>query len=183
MSTINNKFLIVLPSVKLTPIIEAVIIGLEPYFASAGKTAVVTSGLRDAIDQLRVIRQYLTKKELDKIYPAAMTCQVTDMVDQEDYVWQTAWSHLLHIGVIINPPLAAKCLMDYFVGTKNRKGVLFNQTSHAKGTAFNIGGGGNGIEDEAIVIQKALDKKLEGLVSFVRERENNALHCNCKKVK
>lgn len=174
---INNKFLIVQASVVLTPSIEPVIIALDPYFEAANLKAVVTSGLRDAAGQLAVIRQYLVKRGLSEKYPAAMTCKVEDT-----NAWQLAWSNLLHVGVIINPPVDAKCLMDTTFDKRNRKGQLIHQTPHASGTAFNIGGGGNGIADELAVVQKAFNEKIPGLVSFLAERENNALHCNCKKI-
>lgn len=173
------KFLVIQANVVLTPTIEPVIRALDPYFEAANLKAVVTSGLRDGADQLRIIRQYLTKKGLAEKYPQAMTCQLNDKHPADQYAWQMAWSNLLHAGVIINPPLRARCLMDYFKNGKNLKGVMFPPTSHARGTAFNIGGGGNGVSDEAVVVQKALDAKLPGLASFVIERENNAIHCNC----
>jgi hypothetical protein len=178
---IKNKWLTVNPNVKLTPSITPVIIGLDKYFEEAELKAVVTSGLRDANDQLRVIRQYLTMKGLDKKYPHAMACRVDDFANNE-YAWQMAWSNLLNIGVIINPPLKAVCLMDY----KNKhgvnlKGYEFRQTPHATGTAFNIGGASNGIADELKVIEKAAKDVKLGIVSFLAERENNALHINVKK--
>lgn len=178
----DNKWLIVLPTVKLTPIITPVIISLDKYFQQAQFKGIVTSGLRDGVDQLRVVRSYLTAKGLDKKYPEAMTCKITDQVGA-NYVWQMAWSNLLNIGVIINPPLMAKCLMDTSYGGKNRKGQVINQTPHARGTAFNIGGGGNGVADEAAILAKALKDKVPGLVSYLVERENNAVHVNCAPIK
>jgi hypothetical protein len=181
MDVTNNKWLRVNPKVKLTPSITPVIVGLDKYFEEAKLKAVVTSGLRDANDQLRVIRQYLTIKGLDKKYPHAMIGNVDDFANDE-YIWQMAWSHLLFVGVIINPPLKAKCLLDYKNKSGvNLKGYTFNQTLHASGTAFNIGGGGNGIADELAVLEKASKDKTLGIVSFLAERENNALHINCKK--
>lgn len=179
MSYKNNKFLIVQASVIMTPIIEPVIIALDPYFEKANLKALVTSGLRDANDQLRVIRGYLTKKGLAEKYPEAMTCDVKDMQGL-NYKWQMGWSALLNAGVIINPPLAAKCLMHTTFDKRDRYGISIGQTPHAKGTAFNIGGGGDGVANEAAVIQQALNDKLKGLVSFLVERENNAVHCNCQ---
>lgn len=179
----NNKWLTVLPTVVLTPIITPVIEGLDYYFEQFRIKAVVTSGLRDANDQLRVIRSYMIKTGIDKIFPAAMTCKVTDQEGQF-YIWQMAWSTLLHKNVIINPPLAAICLLDSVrPNGSNRKGELISQTPHAKGTAFNIGGGGNGVDDEADVITAALKAHLPGLKGFIKERENNALHCDCIKIK
>lgn len=181
MGSENNRFLIVQKTVVLTPVIEPVIIALDAYFERDNLQALVTSGLRDAEDQLRVIRTYLVKKGLSEKYPEAMGGDARTIVAGK-YTWQRGWSALLNVGVIINPPLAAKCLMDTTFDSRNRKDQLIQQTPHAKGTAFNIGGGGNGVADEAAVIQKAVADKLPGLVSFLVERENNAVHCNCKPI-
>lgn len=177
-----NKFLVIQASVVLTPVIAPVIESLDRYFEKANLKAVVTSGLRDKTDQLRVIRQYLTKKGLAEKYPDAMTCALADVYTDGTFKWQMAWSNLLHVGVIINPPVTAKCLMDYMKNGRNLKGATIPPTAHARGTAFDIGGSGNGVADEAAVIQKAMDDKLPGLVSFLVERENNAIHCNCRTV-
>lgn len=176
----DNKWLIVKESVILTPTIEPVIVALDAYFEKHKLKAYVTSGLRDADDQLRVIRSYLIKKGLDKKYPDAMTCNVEDKSSDGNYKWQMAWSNLLNVGVIINPPIAAKVLMNYLSNGINKIGKIINQTPHATGRAFNIGGGDNGVMDEAAVIQDALnEKKIPALKDYLCERENNALHCNC----
>jgi hypothetical protein len=182
MSSANNKWLIVKPGVVLTPTIEPVIVALDAYFEKHKLKAYVTSGLRDANAQLAVVRQYLTKKGLDKTYPAAMKCKAEDKLPNGDYVWQMAWSNLLNVGVIINPPYRAICLMNYInKAGKNRKDSYINQTPHAAGKAFNVGGGSNGIMDELAVLTEALkDKKIPGLKSFLAERENNALHIDCQ---
>lgn len=178
----ENKFLIVQATVVLTPIIDPVIASLDSYFEKANLKAIVTSGLRDADDQLRVIRTYLVKKGLNKKFPDAMTCATNEIRSGGVYVWQEAWSALLAANVIINPAYDAKCLMHTTFDNRDRFGQLIHQTPHARGTAFNIGGGGNGVDDEAAVIQKAIDDKLPGLVNFLKERENNAIHCNCIKI-
>ena len=110
-----------------------------------------------------------------------MTCQVEDKDPDGNYSWQLAWSNLLNVGVIINPPVKAICLMNYIRKGVNKKGQYINQTPHSSGTAFNIGGGSNGIMDELTVLNDALkEKKIPGLKSFLAERENNALHVDCK---
>lgn len=177
----NNKWLTVRDNVVLTPIIEPVIIALDPYFEKHKLKAFVTSGLRDENDQLRVIRSYLVKKGLDSKYPEAMTCKVTDKNPDGTYVWQMGWSALLNVGVIINPAFRAVCLMNYIRNGVNKKGQWIGQTPHASGRAFNVGGGSNGIMDELAVLNEALkEKKIAGLKSFLAERENNALHVDCK---
>jgi hypothetical protein len=181
MSAIDNKWLKVLPSVVLTPTIEPVIIALEPFFEKANHVAYVTSGFRDGVNQLGVIRKYLVAKGLDTKYPEAMTCKVSDF-SGFNYVWQMAWSNLLAVGVIINPPLSARCLMHTTFDKRDRFKALINQTPHARGTAFDIGGSENGISDEAVIIQKALQAKVPGLLDFLAEHENNAVHCDCAKI-
>jgi len=176
----DNKWLIVKDHVVLTPVIEPVIVALDKYFEKHKLKAFVTSGLRDANAQLVVIKQYLVKKGLDKKYPEAMKCKVEDKLPSGEYVWQMAWSNLLNIGVIINPPVAAKCLMNYInKAGKNRIGSIISQTPHATGNAFNVGGGDNGIMDELAVLTDAKNDKVAGLKDFLAERENNALHVNC----
>lgn len=179
----NNKNLIVLASVVLTPAIDAAIVNMDEYFARLGLKGNVTSGLRDAERQLKVIRSYLTSKGLAGKYKDAMNCKATDKLPDGTYVWQMAWSNLLNIGVIINPPLQAKLLMDYIKNNVNRKGAVFNQTPHASGLAFNIGGGANGITDEARPVELAAKEKMPGLLNYLLERENNAIHCNCYAIK
>lgn len=176
----NNKFLTVLPAVVLTPVIDPVIVSLDKYFEEAKIKATVTSGYRTPDHQLEIIRQYLTSKGLSKNYPAMVNWKVQSKEQDSTYVWQMGWSNLLNIGVIINPPIAAKVLMNYIhpVSKKNLKGIIINGSSHSLGTAFNIGG----ITAEPI-IQKAIAAKLAGLASYIKERENNALHLNCTPIK
>lgn len=172
-----GQFLTIAPGVILTPIITPVIEGLDKYCAAAGFHATVTSGLRDAEKQLNVIREYLTTKGLLLKYSDYYKWKATDIVNGQ-YVWQMAWSDLLHNGVIINPPIAAVCLMDSLrADGTNRRGSIIHETPHSHGTAFNIGG-------IAIlpIVQKALAEKMPGLLDFLVERENNAIHIDCHSI-
>lgn len=176
----QNKFLTLGEHAIMTPCIEFVVCALEPYFAAANLKATVTSGLREPVDQLRIIRDYLKKKGLDKVYPEAMTCSVNEKGADGNFKWQMAWSSLLHLKIIINPPVAAICLMDYFnAAGVNRKGQVIPASNHFTGNAVNIGGGGNGIADELKVIEDA-KQHIPQIVSVVVERDNNAIHLNCK---
>jgi hypothetical protein len=164
----------------MTPIIEPVILALEPYFKEANLYATVVSGLRDQNDQLRIIRGYLNTKNLFAKYPDAMTCGVNEKNADGTYKWQMAWSNLLNVGIIINPPLPATCLMDYINKSgENKKGKIIDASVHFKGTAFDIAGGGDGITNELAVIKKALGN-VKGLVGYVAERNNNCVHIDCK---
>jgi hypothetical protein len=176
----DNKFLTLGDKAVMTPVIEFVVCALEPFFAEAKLKAIVTSGKREPADQLRIIRQYLVKKGFDKTYPDAMTCSVKEKYTDGNFKWQMAWSNLLNAGIVINPPVRAICLMDYInkVGV-NRKGQFIEASNHFTGNAVNIGGGGNGVNDERKVIEKAMPH-IPQIVSIVVERENNAIHLNCK---
>lgn len=189
MTAKENKFLKVRDGVILTPVIEPVIIALDKYFEKANCLAWVTSGLRSAADQLRIIRNELIKRKLDVKYPDAVSKGVNDKITHEAqsiYAWQLGWSALLNAGFIVNPPMPAICLMDYISGGINKKGKLINASPHFAGLAFNVGGGPDGISgtvtNELAVIQGALNDKLKGLKSILPERNNNAIHCNCYKV-
>lgn len=184
----SNKFLKVSPGVVLTPVIDYSIHEVDPFFEHL--PAVVTSGLRDPAAQLRVIRQYSLAKGVDKLYPAAMQCDVnaqvwSDEYHQMIYAWQLAWSKLLNVGVVINPPFAAPVLLDYFGPTGkgyNRKGSIIHQSPHTTGCAYNLGGGGNGPQDELACIEAAIKAGVKSIESFLLERENNCLHINARKV-
>ena len=185
MKAADKIFLKVRPGVVLTPVIEPVICALEVHFRQAGIRAFVTSGLRDAYDQLRIVKKYLKVKGLDSFYPEAMACKHPLEKIRGYYAWQLGWSHLLNAGVIINPPLAAECLMDYYRNGKNRKGHIINQTPHANGVCFDIGGAGGddvSIKDELVVMTAAMKAGVKGLINILPEHNNNAIHCDCVRV-
>lgn len=189
-TALDNRYLKVNPGVVLAPIAEKVIIAMDAEFEAEGKVAYVTSCVRTEESQLSVIRGYLTKMGLDKTYPDAMVCKVEDKKTWEGevvYMWQPGWSALLNAGVIINPPLDAVCLMDYIgAGGKNRKGEVIHASAHIRGQktqVFDIGGGKDGIDGNVVseqkIVQKAIDKKMPGVVSMVIEHKNNCVHVNC----
>jgi hypothetical protein len=162
----ENKNLLVPGHIKLTPELDVVLTGVDHYWPPKSET--VTSALRDPEDSLRIIRQYLKRRGLDTKYPEAMTCDI-DAKDGDQYVWQMAWSHLLSLNVIINPPLPAKCLMDYVRNGINKKGQVIGQSPHIKGKAFDIGG----LDSITIVKRLVEDGMIRG---YLVERENNCIH-------
>jgi hypothetical protein len=184
MKASENKFLLLKPGVKLTHVIEPVIVSLDKYFKEINKVAYVTSGLRDPEEQLQIIRGYLVSKGLKDQHKEAFGKCSSAKINSDKYgliySWQIGWSKLLNMGVIINPPFAAGCLMDYIRNGVNKKGLVISGSPHFKGTAFDIGGSSNGIEDELPAIKKAFADKVPGLVGYLPERENNAIHLDCK---
>lgn len=191
MKATENKFLKVNEGVVLTPIIEPVIIALDKEFEAAGQVAYVSSGLRNPLSQLNTIRKYLRVKGLDKKYPIAMSCMVDERIDyagRNMYAWQPAWSKLLNLGVIINPPMRAEVLFDYYHPkdpNTNRKGRMINGSPHFNGTAFDIGGKlGEDvtIQDELPVVEKAFKKGIPGMKGYLPEHSNNCIHIDCVKI-
>lgn len=179
MKASENKFLIVKSGVKLTPQTEPTICALDKCFEEANKKGLVTSVLRDSEDQLNIIRMYLKNKGLKDAYPDAFNKGPHDMVHSNFgiiYAWQLGWSKLLNIGLIINPPLPAICLLDYIRNGINKKGMLIQMTPHHTGLCVDLGGGDNGISDELEIVKKAMIDKVIEIRGYVIERENNCLH-------
>jgi len=174
-----NKFLLLKKNVVLTEHITPVIDALDEYFEKANLTAWVTSGFRNPQDQLRIIRQELNRRDLSQYYQEAFDDigKKIQYEGEEVFAWQPGWSKLLSVGFIVNPPYPAKVLMDYFRpgSSENRKGKIIGDSPHTRGFAFDIGGGPDGVTNEAKVIQGAMGK-VKGLKGYLIERNNNAIH-------
>lgn len=188
----NNKWLKLREGIIRTPSTDIVICKLDPFFGEVNHTASVTSIKREPTDQLRIIKNYILQKHLDKDYPEIFTCGLDDKTlyqGKEVYKWQLGWSKLLNIGVIINSPYEAEVLLDYFKNVAgstnkvNKKGSVIRPSVHFLGLAFDISGGSNNVDDEIKIISEAMkrDKKL-GIINYVSERENNCCHVNCWKI-
>lgn len=179
MSVYDNKFLVVRPRVRLTPKIIPVIAAGELFFEKHGLVAYVTSGQRSSEDQLTTIRNYVVRYRLDDEYPEVLDCLATDKTDGL-YDWQKAWSKLLNIGVIINPPYPAKALYDYWRSGVNKKGYIIGHSPHYFGNAFDIGGGlDHDIRNELVVVEDMMRSKVKGMKGFLPERNNNCIHIDC----
>lgn len=181
---IKNKWLTVGPGVIRTPVTDKVIVALEPYFAEKQHKAIVTSVLRTPESQLELIKKECIRRGMDKEFPKILTCGVDSITNLKTgiYAWQQAWSRLLSLGYIVNPPKAAVVLFDYWKNGKNKKGEIIQPSSHLLGTAFDIGGRG-GLDktpaDEVEIISGAMARNPKiGIRSFLLERENNCLHVN-----
>jgi hypothetical protein len=177
-----NKYLLLKNGVVLTEHISPVIDALDKYFEEAGLVAYVTSGLRTPEDQLRIIQNQLKARVLDNYYPEAFgnIGGKYNFQGQSVYNWQPGWSKLLSVGFIVNPPYPAHVLMDYYRpgSSENKKGQLIGDSPHTKGTAFDVSGGGDGVTNEALVIERAKGK-VKGLKGYLIERNNNAIHVDC----
>lgn len=145
---------------------------------------IVTSVIRTSEDSLRIIRQYLHSKNLARVHPEAMTCEISELNESNYFVWQKGWSNLLNIGIIVNPPLPAICLMDYFRDGLdergqpikiNKKGQVIGQSPHIPDPKNPMKGAADlsGLDSLTIVKRLAEDKMIRG---FLVERANNCIH-------
>lgn len=170
MNAYNNKNLIVGEHIILSKELDIVLSNIDKYWPPQSEK--VTSGVREPADQLRIIRTYLKAKGIDHKYPVAMSCEIDDKIvkdGKEMYAWQPAWSKLLNLGVIINPPYPAEVLEDYFRNGVNKKGMIIQQSPHTRGKAFDISG------LDSLTIIKRL--KEDGMIrNYLVERENNCIH-------
>lgn len=181
MKSDGNKWLIIKTGVVLTEHIDPVIFALDDFFMDANLKAYVTSGLRRPEDQLRIIRNELNRRGLSQYYQDAHReiSYKTTYEGEEVYGWAPGWSKLLSVGFIVNPPYPAKCLMDYFRpgSDENRKGKIIGDSPHTRGTAFDIGGGSDGLTNELTIVQGAIGH-IKGLKGYLLERNQNCLHCD-----
>lgn len=180
-----NNFLLVKTGVIITEHIQPVIEALDPFFEEANLIAWVTSGLRRPEDQLRIIRNELNRRQLSQYYQEAFDeiGTKTKYEGKDVYSWQPGWSKLLSVGFIVNPPYPAEVLMDYYRpgSPENKKGKIIGDSPHTRGTAFDIGGGKDGLENELAVIKNAMGK-VKGLKGYLLERNQNCLHCDCQPI-
>ncbi len=177
----DPKFLIINKNVVLNDYLRNGITKLDKFFEAANHIAYVTSGIRTAEKQLQTIREYLDRKKIpDEFIDTAKVDSRITYGGEEIYSWQLGWSKLLNAGVIINPPLRAKLLLDYFNSAGvNRKGGFFEPSIHLFGKAIDIGGGANSVSDELEIVKTAVKSGvLLEIKSYVVERENNCLHLN-----
>jgi len=155
------------PDVVLNSLIIETLAKLDPFFGQAGLRGVVTSGVRTPQKQLSIILEQAVKDGIpvDGIRPE-------DWNKKEGlYVWQSAWSLLLHRGFIANPPLPAVCLEDYVNSRgEQMRGKTIGSSPHQRGTAFDLAG---------LTSIPALDLAIKGgvQISYLAERgENKATH-------
>lgn len=179
----KNKFLLVKKGVVLNAFLDGVVNKLDKFFEQANHIAYVTSGIRTAEEQLRIIKNFVKEKKIaDEFIDSATVNSLVLWNGKQIYSWQLAWSKLLNIGVIVNPPLKAEVLLDYIHRSgENQKGFIKNPSVHFLGLAFDIGGGLNSVKDEETILDEAIkSKEMPEIVGTVVERENNCLHVDLK---
>lgn len=173
--------------VKKTPAITRTVELLDPYFE--GESSEVTSGLRTPEDQLRIIEEKMKRWGIYSDYPEFDLHKGSDpgfgieVEDEVVYWWQRGWSKLLNISDIVNPPLPARCLFDYFRpgDQENKKGQTIQISPHQKGLAFDIGGGTN-LMEKAKRVMKAYREGMAFISDYLQEKTNNAVHVGVRQI-
>lgn len=185
------KWLSLAEGVELTPSTKRSIEAMDPYFE--GEPSVVTSALRTAAHQLRIIIQKVARHGIGKDHPEWLQGIAEKWpIDQKVnlpglgmfYWWQMGWSHLLHIGDVVNPPIPACVLMDYWRpgdprdDAHNKKGQEIGVSNHMRGNSFDIGGGPEGkrLNDKAKCVMRAKQEGGAFISGYLIERINNAVH-------
>ena len=179
------KYLTIKPEVHLTPSITRTAELMDKYFE--GVPSIITSGLRTEEEQLGIIIKKLAKNGKDREFPEFMvgimerwpankTTHITE-INRDLFWWQRAWSRLLNISDIVNPPLPAELIFDYYRpgSTRNKKGEIIQISRHQRGLSLDIGGGDNLTEKSKCVL-KAHESGECFIQNFLIERVNNAVH-------
>jgi len=89
---------------------------------------------------------------------------------KELYTWQRTWSWLLHIGVIVNPPLIAECVEEY----NGEKGRVINPSPHILSDPIDFSGGDD-IDRVYDVLSRAKSGNV-GIRNLKLERVNHCVH-------
>lgn len=164
------------PGVKMNERLVAVVEQIAPFARDI--SLIITSGVRDPQNQLSIIGKYAEIKGVR--FKEFETGNLLDKVEIPEhglvYRWQQTWSRLLRMGIIVNPPLAAKCLEDYKHPSKGyvSAGTLIQGSPHTRGTAFDVSGANNmGMIVGILTTAKAGGADIK---DFLIERENNCVH-------
>lgn len=184
----NNKFLKIRKGVILTPTIDAGIYTLDFWFEKENLSCEVTSGLRTTEKQLQLIKEKAIKHNIHVEFPLITGAQLNI-----PNTWIPAWSRLLTIGEMINPPIATKCLFDYKKsdGTLRKAGTLIPVSGHQLGEDFDIGGFNKELNqavslDAIVKVLKValLSAEVKGIIAgYLKEPVNGAVHVDCVKAK
>jgi hypothetical protein len=184
----KNKFLRINPDVILTSSIDLVAYNLDSFFRMANKIRYATSGKREPKGQLQLIINYARKYNIPVIFTADDVN--VKILKTGNYIWLEVYSKLLVEGLIIAAPCECKCLYDYknAAGETIKAGTIKKPSPHFLGTALDIGGGSGQegeeaktIDDEIEIVENAMKQNPNiGIVTLVKERENNCLHINVK---
>ena len=175
--------LIIRASVHLTPSIQRTIECMDKFFD--GEVTEITDGFRTTHDQLTLIIKKLAKHAKDNEFSEFVngienkwqiekTVHLSD-IGRDLFWWQRAWSRLLNIGEIINPPVPAEVMFDYVNDGRNKKGEIIQISNHQRGLAVDFGGGKD-LTAKAKCVLTALQSGECFIKGYRIEKLNNCTH-------
>lgn len=173
------RYLTVGSQVVLNDLLTKTICTLDDEFEIASVLAMVTSGIRTAQKQLSLIIQKAKLHGIDKTYPEILIATVDNKNS-----WLSAWSKLLVIGEMINPPKPAESLFGYTKpnGEIRPAGTLIDISNHMKAHSFDIARADLKVIGD--IIQNAMDKKYcPTIKGYLLEPVNNCVHVDCQDIK
>lgn len=176
------------PGVHLTPTIIRTIELMDRFFDD--EPSEITSGLRTTQEQLAIILKKVAQFGIDSEFPEFvegvrnqspinMTVHIHE-IERDLYWWQRAWSKLLNIGYVVNPPYEAEVMFDYYRpgNDVNRKGEVIMISNHSRGHSFDIGGGNNLLKKSKRVLE-AVNSGECFIKNWLHEARNNSVHIDC----
>lgn len=183
------KFLTFNPQARLTPAITRAAECMDKFFE--GEASIISSGLRGPIDQLKIIRDKAQEWGFLGEFPEMIDCEgcgvehtvhISDL-NRDLFYWQRTWSKLLNVGYVVNPPVPAEVLFDYFRpgNPKNKKGEIIMISPHQRGLALDISGGDNLLE-KAKRVMKAFQSGEAFISDFLVENINVSIHVGVKQI-
>ena len=170
MSFINFR-----PNVRRTKETDPLLALLEPVFAKEILSVDVTSILRSPEDQLLIIQDLARKAGFLGITEFLDMKRQVIFQNESVFLWQLIWSRLLNAKIIVNPPIPAKVLLDYYRGDKNVRGQIINPSPHFYGKSVDFGGGKSIDKIYSFLLKLKEDPKYK-IKNVLLERNNNCIH-------
>jgi hypothetical protein len=160
---------------------QSVINDIEPH--TIGHTLVVTRGHATPLSQLETIHDYAIMHnclypefEAGNLYEKNIV--IIDGLAKNVYLWQRTWSQLLNVGIIINPPVTAEVLSNYFKDGVNKKGELILPSPHILSNPIDFSAKIDGIPNMKEVVSILTDAKTAGArIRVIKpEPKNGCVH-------
>jgi peptidoglycan hydrolase-like protein with peptidoglycan-binding domain len=153
-------FITIESDVIMNPELDRVVRELEAYFRNANLKVTLTSAIRTAEEQLRIIKNAAIKYGLDQKYPSINTATVNDVQS-----WVKTWDELLQVKTyIVMPPKPVTSIIT---------GKRYDISPHMKGQAFDLSGADL---DRIASVAQTYCQQGGALSQILVERTNNAVH-------
>jgi len=158
---------------------KRVIENIEPY--TLGMDLICTRGHSTPGEQLDTIEKLAANNKVH--FPEFQSGNLEEIIDIPDvgkgYRWQRTHSHLLNIGVIVNPPLECTILEDYIrPNGENMKGETMQPSPHITSDPIDFSSRVNGVPHLDLVVSIMTRAKAAGAgIRYIKpEPKNGCVH-------